>query len=196
MRTKAENFRNAPKPNFDVYVTSFICTNFEAFTTFSAIFTRIRCTIINCQQTSIEVNYIQQILIGYVFSYLFLKLRPQLHGYIFKSFRFHFIAFSNRSTLDSLFKCLSIQDHFHRFHVNWRWNHNDIIAFSNEMCNRGLSVFLTLVFNYFCILDYVYFMIRLRWKYELNLTLINWIEEWMNLACSDDQDQLANFLWF
>ena len=43
MRTKAENFRK-PKPNFGVFVTSFICTNFEAFTTFSAIFTRIRCT--------------------------------------------------------------------------------------------------------------------------------------------------------
>ena len=42
MRTKAENFRNAPKPNFDLYDISFICTNFEAFTTFSAIFTRIR----------------------------------------------------------------------------------------------------------------------------------------------------------
>ena len=39
VRTKAENFRNAPKPNFDLYVISFICTNFEAFTTFSAIFT-------------------------------------------------------------------------------------------------------------------------------------------------------------
>ena len=44
VRTKAENFRNAPKLNFDLYVISFICTNFEAFTTFSAIFTRIRCT--------------------------------------------------------------------------------------------------------------------------------------------------------
>ena len=27
MRTKAENFRNASKPNFDLYVLSFICTN-------------------------------------------------------------------------------------------------------------------------------------------------------------------------
>ena len=44
VRTKVENFRNAPKPNFDLYVISFICSNFEAFTTFSAIFTRIRCT--------------------------------------------------------------------------------------------------------------------------------------------------------
>ena len=37
MRTKGENFRNAPKPNLDLYVISFICTNSEAFTTFSAI---------------------------------------------------------------------------------------------------------------------------------------------------------------
>ena len=44
MRTKAGNFRNAPKLNFDLYVISFICTNFEAFTTFSAIFTCIRFT--------------------------------------------------------------------------------------------------------------------------------------------------------
>ena len=44
VRTKAENFRNAPKPNFDLYIISFICTNFEAFTTFSTIFTRILCT--------------------------------------------------------------------------------------------------------------------------------------------------------
>ena len=47
MRTKAENFRSAPKPNFDLYAISFICTNCEAFTTFSAIFTRIRCAIGN-----------------------------------------------------------------------------------------------------------------------------------------------------
>ena len=39
LRTKAENFRNVPKPNFDLYVISFIYTNFEAFNTFSAIFT-------------------------------------------------------------------------------------------------------------------------------------------------------------
>ena len=45
MSTKAENFRNAPKLNFDLYVISFICTNFEAFTTFSAIFTCIRCIL-------------------------------------------------------------------------------------------------------------------------------------------------------
>ena len=44
MRTKAENFRNAPKPNVDLYVISFICANFEAFTLFSAIFLHIRCT--------------------------------------------------------------------------------------------------------------------------------------------------------
>ena len=34
---KAENFRNALMPKFDLYVISFIRTNFEAFTTFSEI---------------------------------------------------------------------------------------------------------------------------------------------------------------
>ena len=38
---KAENFRDASKPNFDLYVISFICTNFEAFTKFSTVYTRI-----------------------------------------------------------------------------------------------------------------------------------------------------------
>ena len=77
--------------------------------------------LINCQQTSIDVNYIQQILIGYVLSYLVLNLKPRLHRYIFKSFRCHFIAFSNpRSTLDSVSKCFCIYDQFHRFHVNRR----------------------------------------------------------------------------
>ena len=41
---KAENFQNALNPNYDLYVRSFICTNFEAFAAFSAIFTRIRLT--------------------------------------------------------------------------------------------------------------------------------------------------------
>ena len=44
IRTKAESFQNAPKANFDFYVISFICTNFESFTTFSSIFTRIQHT--------------------------------------------------------------------------------------------------------------------------------------------------------
>ena len=30
MTTKPENFRNAPKPNFDLYVISFICSENEA----------------------------------------------------------------------------------------------------------------------------------------------------------------------
>ena len=41
---KSRKLRNAPKLNFDLYVMSFICTNFEAFTTSSAICTRIRHT--------------------------------------------------------------------------------------------------------------------------------------------------------
>ena len=34
------------------------------------------------------------------------KIRPWLHGYVFKSFRFHIVAFSNQSTLDFVLKCL------------------------------------------------------------------------------------------
>ena len=44
--------------------------------------------------------------------------RPQLHGYVFKSFRFHFVTFSNRSTLDCVFKCLRFHDRCHRLCVN------------------------------------------------------------------------------
>ena len=54
MRTKAENFRNAHKPNFDLYVISFICINFEAFTTFSAIFTRICCNTKRDERTGMQ----------------------------------------------------------------------------------------------------------------------------------------------
>ena len=46
--------------------------------------------------------------------------RPRLHRYVFKSFRFHFVAFSNRATLDCVFKCLRFHDRFHRFRVNRR----------------------------------------------------------------------------
>ena len=46
--------------------------------------------------------------------------RPRLHGCVFNSFRFHFIAFSNRSTLDCVFKCLRFYDRSHRFRVNRR----------------------------------------------------------------------------
>ena len=42
---KSRKFSKCPKPNFDFYVISFICTNFEAFTTFSSIFRRIRRTM-------------------------------------------------------------------------------------------------------------------------------------------------------
>ena len=60
MRTKAENFRNAPKPNFDLNVISFICTNFEAFTKFSAIFTRIRRTI-KCGRKPDDWEYVRSV---------------------------------------------------------------------------------------------------------------------------------------
>ena len=38
--------------------------------------------------------------------------RPRLHGYVLKSFRFHFVAFSNQSTLVCVFKCLRFHDRF------------------------------------------------------------------------------------
>ena len=41
-----------------------------------------------------------------VMRYVVDVVRPQLHGYVFKSFRFHFVAFSNRSIFDCVFKCL------------------------------------------------------------------------------------------
>ena len=44
IQTKVENFQNVPNPNFDLYVISLICTNLEAFTTFSTIFTHILLT--------------------------------------------------------------------------------------------------------------------------------------------------------
>ena len=66
MRTKPENFRNAPKPNFDLYVISIICTNFEAFTIFSTcnFYTyplycrtvRIKAKRFMCQVVKISAN--------------------------------------------------------------------------------------------------------------------------------------------
>ena len=43
-KNKSRKFLKFPNPNFDLHVISFICTNFEDFTKFSAIFTRIRRT--------------------------------------------------------------------------------------------------------------------------------------------------------
>ena len=48
---EAENSPNTQDPNFDLYVISFICINFEAFTTFSRIFTSISCTILRMSET-------------------------------------------------------------------------------------------------------------------------------------------------
>ena len=42
---KSRKFSKSHNPNFDLYVIRFICTSFEAFTTFSAFFTRIRRTV-------------------------------------------------------------------------------------------------------------------------------------------------------
>ena len=55
-----------------------------------------------------------------------------LHGCIFKSFHFHIVAFSNRSTFDCVFKCLRFHDRLHRLHMNRRWKCNDIVAFSSK----------------------------------------------------------------
>ena len=44
-------------------------------------------------------------------------LRPWLHKYVFKSLNFHFVAFSNRSTWDCVFKCLRFHDRLLRFRV-------------------------------------------------------------------------------
>ena len=46
------------------------------------------------------------------------KLRPRLQGLVIKWFRFHFVAFSNRSTLDCVFRCLRLHHRFHRVRVN------------------------------------------------------------------------------
>ena len=43
------------------------------------------------------------------------SLRPRLHGYVFKSFRFHFVAFSNQSTLDCVFKYVAFSWSFSSF---------------------------------------------------------------------------------
>ena len=58
---------------------------------------------------SIEHSFLFSALKCFGFSDEFIQwlrtlLRPRLHGYIFKSFRFHFVAFSNQSTLDCIFK--------------------------------------------------------------------------------------------
>ena len=42
------------------------------------------------------------------FFILFSKFfRPWLHGYVFRLYRFHLVAFSNRSTLNCIFKMLT-----------------------------------------------------------------------------------------
>ena len=42
---KSRKVSKSLDPNFDLYVIKFICTSFEAFTTSSAFFTRIRRTV-------------------------------------------------------------------------------------------------------------------------------------------------------
>ena len=45
LQNKSREFSKCPRPNVDLYAISSVCTNFEAFTTFSAIFTSIRLAI-------------------------------------------------------------------------------------------------------------------------------------------------------
>ena len=65
---KQKIFEMPPKSNFDLYVISFICTNFEAFTTFSAIFTRIRCTtrISDVSQNSLSILLLEIYLLTFI----------------------------------------------------------------------------------------------------------------------------------
>ena len=58
--------------------------------------------------------------------------RPGLHGCVSRLFRFHIVAFLNRSTLDCVLKCLRFRDRLYRLCVNRRWKRNHSIAFSNE----------------------------------------------------------------
>ena len=68
-------------------------------------------------------------------------LRPRLHGYIFKSFRFHFVAFSNRSTLDCVFKCLRFGgNRFHRFREGETVTTSSRFQMKTYPCNRGLRI--------------------------------------------------------
>ena len=62
IRRKLEHFQNAPKGNIDVYGTRFIGTKFHAFTTFSAIFTRICFTIFIAEKLNIRVVLIRFVL--------------------------------------------------------------------------------------------------------------------------------------
>ena len=57
-----------------------------------------------------------------------LQLRPRLQAWVFKSFRFHIVAFSDRSTLVCVFKYLRFHNRLHRFRVNRRRKRNDILT--------------------------------------------------------------------
>ena len=67
---KAENFPNVPNANFDLYVISFIRTNFEAFTAFSAIFKRIRRSISKKRNTIVLRPKVNQRKISVMTSFL------------------------------------------------------------------------------------------------------------------------------
>ena len=48
------------------------------------------------------------------------KVPVTIKRWVFKSFRFHIAAFSDRSTLVCVLKCLRFHNRLHRFHVNRR----------------------------------------------------------------------------
>ena len=64
-----------------------------------------------------------------------------LHGYVFKSFSFQIVAFSNRSTLDLAFKCLI----FMIVYIVSVWTRDDKVTIllrfqmKTHPCNRGLN---------------------------------------------------------
>ena len=103
---KSRKFSKSPKPNFDLYVISFICTNFEAFTTFSAIFTRIRCAnsarSIFLKQDFFRAHLLfQQSQIGYmVVKHTKMEI-PYTYTIIIFS-NFHFISFLTLLLLNSI----------------------------------------------------------------------------------------------
>ena len=66
------------------------------------------------------------------------SLRPRLHRHVFKSFRFHFVAFSNRSTLDCVFKCLHFRNRFHCFNRGLCFNSTK----SSEQNRCSCSIFM------------------------------------------------------
>ena len=86
------------------------------------LFKKVRLITLQTNRTKQHSTLLNKfcVLFSTIFSSFDQGLRSQLHRYVFKLFRFHFVAFSNRPTLDCVFKCLRFQDRFHSFRVNRR----------------------------------------------------------------------------